>query len=132
MLWSILFNIIGGIKLIPEDIKIFARVFKIRGFSYYKDIIFPAIIPELVTGSILALASAWNIVIVAEVLHVYIKNGSPDTDLLGLGSILVNSVSGENNLLFAVTLSTLITIIVFINIFIWQKLLRFAEKYKFD
>ena len=41
-------------------------------------------VPYIVTGSLLAWAGGWNIIIVAEVLHTYIPGGA--RDLFGIGS----------------------------------------------
>ncbi len=132
MLWSMLFTIIGGIKLIPEDIKEAAQVFEIKKLNYIRYILFPSVIPELVTGTILSVASGWNIIIVAEVMHVYIKGGDMSTDLLGIGSILVNSITSGDKNLFYLVLFILVVIIGIVNILIWQRLLKYAEKFRFE
>jgi NitT/TauT family transport system permease protein len=67
MLWSIVFNLVGGIKVIPSDIKDAAHVFGVKGTQFVRKILLPATVPYLVTGSLLAWAGGWNIVIVAEV-----------------------------------------------------------------
>jgi ABC-type anion transport system duplicated permease subunit len=59
--------LIGGLKIIPHDIIDAAKVFNIKGFRYFRKVLFPAIIPQLVTGSIIAVAQGWNIIIIAEV-----------------------------------------------------------------
>ena len=132
MLWSMLFTVIGGIKLIPEDIKDAAQVFGIKNLNYIRYVLFPSVIPELVTGTILSVASGWNIIIVAEVMHVYIKGGDMSTDLLGIGSLLVNSITTGNTNLFYIVLFILVVIIGIINITIWQRLLTYAEKFRFE
>ena len=132
MLWSMLFTVIGGIKLIPEDIKDAAQVFGIKNLNYIRYVLFPSVIPELVTGTILSVASGWNIIIVAEVMHVYIKGGDMSTDLLGIGSLLVNSITTGNTNLFYIILFILVVIIGIINITIWQRLLTYAEKFRFE
>lgn len=132
MLWNIVFTLIGGIKIIPKDILYAAFTFNIRGWKYIRQVILPAIFPELVTGSILAFAQGWNLIIVAEVMHVYIPAGSASQDLFGLGSILVQSATSGQNYLFLCTLVVMILIIALFNFFIWQKLLHYAQKYKFE
>jgi NitT/TauT family transport system permease protein len=132
MLWSIIFSLVGGIKVIPTDIKDAAHVFGIRGWNFVKKIILPATVPYLITGSLLAWAAGWNIVIVAEVLHTYIPGGNPVNDLFGIGSILVNaSAKGENGV-FVIAILTMVAVIALLNFFVWQKLLHYAERYKFE
>jgi NitT/TauT family transport system permease protein len=132
MLWSILFALIGGLTLIPEAILDVTKVFNIRGWLKLRTVILPAMFPELVTGSILAVAGGWNIIIVAEVLHTYVSGGTSALDLFGLGSLMVEASAGGNVPLFLVSLVSMIIVIAIINIFLWQRLLRLSSTYRFD
>lgn len=132
MLWNIVFSLVGGLKVIPSDIKAAAKVFDLRGFSYLKRIIIPGIIPYLVTGSLLAWAQGWNIIIVAEVLHTYIPGGTSSQDLFGIGNVLVKAAASGENGTFMIAILVMIATIAIINFFVWQKLLRYAERYKFE
>lgn len=132
MLWNIVFSIIGGLKTIPADIKFAAKVFKAQGWQKLTNVTIPSIFPYLMTGSLLAWAQGWNIIIVAEVLHSYIPNGSANQDLLGLGSLLVSASQRGNSTLFLAALLIMVVIIGLLNILVWQKLLHLAERYKFD
>ncbi len=132
MLWSIVFNIIGGLKMIPLDIKEAAHVLGIRGFAMVRKVLLPSVIPHIVTGSLLAWAGGWNIIIVAEVLRTYIPGGGKSQDLFGIGSILVDAASSGQNTVFFAALFFIVIIIAFLNLFVWQKLLHYAERYKFE
>lgn len=132
MLWSIVFSLIGGVNLIPQDIKDAAQVFGLKKFAYFRHILLPALVPELVTGSILAVANGWNIIIVAEVLHTYIAGGTASLDLFGLGSLLVQASATNNTGLFVAALSAMVLVIAVLNVFVWQKLLRKGEMYRFE
>lgn len=146
MLWSIVFSLVGGLHSIPEDIKDAGKIFGLSGFSYIQKILLPASVPYLVTGSLLAWASGWNIVIVAEVLHTYLPvttTGLPpasaglpgagaSSDLFGIGSVLVNaSALGEQHT-FLVAIVVMVAAISLLNLFVWQKLLKYAERFKFE
>ncbi|MCL4366480.1 ABC transporter permease subunit [Patescibacteria group bacterium] len=132
MLWNLVFSMIGGLKTIPADIESAAVVFKATGFKKLINITLPAIFPYIITGSLLAWAQGWNVIIVAEVLHNYIPGGNPSYDLFGLGSLLVNASSLGKNSVFLVTILAMIILITALNFFVWQKLLHFVERYKFD
>jgi NitT/TauT family transport system permease protein len=124
MLWNIVFPVIGGLQTIPDDIKSAALVFNVRGWRKFWYITLPAIFPFLVTGSLLAWAQGWTIVIVAEVLHTYIPHGTPSQDLLGLGSLLVDSsAQGKNGVLLA-ALTAMILLVTLLNLAVWQPLLH--------
>ncbi len=132
MLWNIVFTLIGGLKIIPKDIKEVAVIFGLSKVQTFFKVILPSIVPQLVTGSLLAVAQGWNIIIVAEVLHVYIPNGTAAQDLFGVGSILVNAAAKGQNDLFIFALLSMVLVIALLNFFVWQKLLRYAERFKFD
>ena len=131
MLWTLVFSIISGLNSLPNEIKYTAKMFNITGFNYLTKILIPSIVPQLTVGSILAFADGWNFIIIAEVLHTYLPHGTLSNDLFGVGSILVMSASGEENVLFVYSLIAIVSMVVVLNLSIWQKLLSYAEKFKF-
>ena len=132
MLWSIVFTLVGGLKIIPRDIIYASQVFGVHGVARLRRVILPAIIPQFVTGSILALAQGWNIIIVAEVLHTYIPHGTSAQDLFGIGSILVSAAANGQNEVFLASVVVMVVIIAVFNFFVWQKLLHFAQRFRFE
>jgi NitT/TauT family transport system permease protein len=132
MLWNIVFPVIGGLLTIPDDIRSAAVVFNVTGLRKFWYITLPAIFPFVVTGSLLAWAQGWTVVIVAEVLHTYIPHGKMSQDLLGLGSLLVDSNAQGRSAVFAITLTTMILVIALLNLAVWQPLLHFAQRFRFD
>lgn len=131
MMWSILFSILGAIHSIPHDIDLAAQNFGARRLNYLRHVLLPAIFPSIVTGSILAWGAGWNIVIVAE----FINFGSLHEILPGLGSTLDQAASmvGPNNtIIFIVALLTIVALVIFMNRLIWQPLINYSEKFKFD
>lgn len=132
MLWNIVFSLVGGLKVVPTEIKSAAQVFDVKGFAYLRKVIIPAIVPYLVTGSLLAWAQGWNITIVAEVLHTYIPGGTSAQDLFGIGSLLVNASATGQNGTFVVGIVIMVGVIALLNFFVWQKLLHYAERFRFE
>lgn len=132
MMWSIVFSVVGGLRVIPQDIKSAAQVFHLHKWNYISKVLLPSVVPYLVTGSLLAWAGGWNIVIVAEVLHTYIPGGTNVQDLFGIGSLLVSSAASGNQHLFFASIAGLVILIGLLNFFVWQKLLKFAERFKFE
>jgi NitT/TauT family transport system permease protein len=132
MIWNIVFPVIGGLQTIPDDIKSAAIVFNVVGFKKFWFITLPAIFPFVVTGSLLAWAQGWTIVIVAEVLHTYIPNGNVSQDLLGLGSLLVDSNAQGLNGTFVAALSAMILVVASLNLLIWQPLIHLSQRFRFD
>mgnify|MGYP003394227616 CR=1 FL=1 len=132
MLWNIVFTLVGGLKIIPKDIIDAAHVFGLSGFSLIRRVTLPAIVPQLVTGSILAVAQGWNLIIVAEVLHTYIPGGTSAQDLFGVGSILVDAAAHAQSGLFITAVFVMIVIIGLLNFFVWQRLLHFSQRFRFE
>jgi len=132
MLWSIVFSLVGGLHSIPQDIKSVGALFGLRGFAYIDEILLPSIFPYLITGSLLAFAGGWNIVTVAEVLHTYLPGATASSDIVGIGSILVHAAASGDEQTFGIALVVLIATIALINLFVWQRLLKYAERYKFE
>lgn len=132
MLWNIVFSMIGGLKTVPRDINDAATLFGAKGISRITSVTLPAIFPYIVTGSLLAWAQGWNLIIVAEVLHNYIPGGKTSVDLFGLGSLLVSASYQGKNAAFVGGLMVMVLIIGTMNFFVWQRLLHSAEKFKFD
>lgn len=132
MMWNILFTMVGGLKSIPADIKLAAQAFGLKGFAYVRRVLLPAVTPHIVTGSILAWGQGWNIIIVAEVLHTYLPNSSASQDLFGIGSVLVHASTAQQSGVFIAAVLMMTIAIAALNIFIWQRLLHYAERFKFE
>ncbi|HUC87002.1 MAG TPA: ABC transporter permease subunit [Candidatus Saccharimonadales bacterium] len=132
MLWSIVFSLVGGLRLVPGDVKAAAQIFGIRRTAYVREVLIPSIFPYFVTGSLLSWASGWNILIVAEVLHTYLPHGNRNSDLFGIGSLMVHASADGNGNLFIAAILTLVVAIAIINLTVWQRLLHYAERFRFE
>lgn len=132
MLWNLVFSLVGGLRLVPGDIKSAAQVFGIRRLAYLRQVLVPSIFPYLVTGSLLAWAEGWNMLIVAEVLHTYLPGGSSASDLFGIGSVMVHAAAQGQNGVFIAAIVIMIIAIAIMNFFVWQKLLHYAERFRFE
>jgi len=132
MVWNIVFPIVQGLHTIPDDIKSASIVFNVHGLRKLRFITLPAVVPFIVVGSLMAWAQGWTVVIVAEVLHTYIPGGRMSQDLLGLGSLLVDSNAQGQGSVFAAALTAMILLVTLINFLVWQPLLRLSQRYRFD
>jgi NitT/TauT family transport system permease protein len=132
MVWSIVFALVGGLQVIPREVIFAARVFGLSGFSLVRRLTLPAIFPQFVTGSILAVAAGWNIIIVAEALHAYIPGGTSAQDLFGIGSVLVTTSASGQSGQYLVAFGIMVGVIALFNFFVWQRLLHYSQKFRFD
>jgi len=123
MQWYLLFNLIAGVRSIPDDLKEAARSFGLRGRVYWKRLLLPAMAPSLLTGSITAWGAGWNALIVSE----YIQYANRVFEVPGLGSLLNHAVFPvpDNEMLF-LTILTMIGVVLAMNKLLWRPLFRRA------
>lgn len=132
MVWNIAFSTVGGLKVIPSDVKAVGKVFGLKPLDRFFTITLPALFPPLVTGSILSLADGWNVLIVAEALHAYAPTTAGSGDLFGIGSMLITASATGDTTGLLVAMGILVLVIALINLVVWQPLLARAEQYKFE
>ncbi|MGB9661935.1 MAG: ABC transporter permease [Moorellaceae bacterium] len=130
MQWYLLFNLIASVKNIPEDIKQAAAAFGVRGIFYLQRVVFPAMVPSLITGSITAWGGGWNALIVAE----YIVYAGQTFAVFGIGSLLDQATYGTGNfqVIWSSLIAMMVTIIV-MNRLVWRPLFAWAaSRYKIE
>jgi NitT/TauT family transport system permease protein len=121
--WYILFNVISGASLIPQSLMDVAQVFRLKGLSYWKAIILPAIFPSLVNGWITAAGGAWNSCIVSE----FVFSGTHTLAATGIGASISEATQNGDFARLAGATVTMITTVVLLNRFFWGSLYRMAE-----
>ena len=128
MQWYLLFNIVGAVNSVPNDLLEATAAFRIRGGRFVKNILIPASFPAILIGSIQAWGGGWNALIVSEYI-------GPNANVPGLGSFLVQASSKDPALatveIYASLLVMTATVLI-INRLVWRRLLRKSDKYKFE
>ncbi len=128
MVWAPTFGVIAGVNAIPQDIKEASRAYGVKGLSYLRQIVLPAVYPELVWSSLLAWGGGWYFIPIEE--NFSFNNTS--YALPGLGNYIANAAAklDLNSSLFG--LAVLVIIILAIDELIWKPLGSRAEKYKYE
>lgn len=67
-IWPIILNTAAGVASVPQDYLNVARVLKLSEFKVLTRILFPAVLPYLMTGIRLAIGVAWLVIVAAEML----------------------------------------------------------------
>ncbi len=125
MQWYLLFNLIAGVRSIPDDLKEAARSFGLRGRTYWRRLLLPAITPSLLTGSITAWGAGWNALIVSE----YILYAKQLFVVPGLGSLLNQAVfTAPDSEMLLLTILTMIVVVLAMNKLLWRPLFRRASQ----
>ena len=127
--WYMLFNIIAGASVIPQDLKYTSILMHMSGWERWRTLILPSLFPYIITGGIAAGGGAWNASIVAE----YVKFGGETIHTTGVGSVIAQATAtGNYPLLLAATLGMILTVVI-INRFGWRRLYRLAqERYRLE
>ncbi len=102
-------NTMAGVAMIDQMYIQVGKVYKAKGWSMLRHIIFPAATPAIIAGLKIALGSAWMVVVAAEMiasksgLGFLITRGSDslDTPLVLIGMILIGIVGAFISLLFS-------------------------------
>lgn len=122
--WYLLFNIIAGASVIPQDLKYTTDLLRLSSLDRWRTLILPALFPYIVTGAITASGGAWNASIVAE----HVEFGGVTHATVGLGALISRATAtSDYALLLAATLTMVVTV-VFINRTFWHRLYRLAEE----
>jgi NitT/TauT family transport system permease protein len=131
MQWYLLFNIVGAVNSVPNDITEATQAYRVKGGRYVKQILIPAAFPAILIGSIQAWGGGWNALIVSEYID-------PNANVPGLGSFLVQASNLPSSMaliadveIFAAILAMTATVLT-INRLVWRRLLKRADKYKFE
>lgn len=122
--WYLLFNIIAGVNTIPQDLRYTASLMQLKKWSYWKNLILPALFPFLITGAITASGGAWNASIVAE----YVSFNNRNYFTTGLGSLIAQSTAEGNYTMLLASTLTMVVIVTVINRLLWRRLYNVAKE----
>jgi len=116
VIWPIFFSVIGSLKLIRNDWVEVTRVFRLRGWAYVKQFLWPVSTPGLITGSIIGLGDGWEALVTTEII-VGVKSG--------LGNFFQSFSTNPTVTAFGIL--ALLLIIFSINKLVWLPLLDWGH-----
>ena len=67
-IWPMVLNTAAGVQRIPQDYMNVARVLNLSEFNVFSKILFPAVLPYVLTGVRLSIGVAWLVIVAAEML----------------------------------------------------------------
>ncbi|EPT7054567.1 nitrate ABC transporter permease [Cronobacter sakazakii] len=117
-IWPMVINTAEGVKRIPEDYLNVARVLQLSEWTVMRRILFPAVLPAVLTGVRLSIGIAWLVIVAAEML----------TGGLGIGFWIWNEWNNLNveNILIA------IVIIGVVGLLLEQGLMLIARRFNWQ
>jgi NitT/TauT family transport system permease protein len=137
MIWYMFLNVVSAVKSIPSETKEVGQLFGFKGLKRITHLVIPAILPAIVTGSILSWGTGWNTIIFAEYMpyEMQLTGGQPLT-LPGLGSYLDKTgylpPPKGNPIRLLFLLGVIAAIVLLMEGLVWRRLLRRFEKYRVE
>ncbi len=120
MFWTMLFTIIGTLKGLKEDLSEAATIFGATGWKRFRYFTMPALLPAIITASIISWGAGWEIIIAAEIIGIS----------TGIGAFLNTASESGQTSLVVVGIMVLAIVVFMINKFIWLPLLHKTTKYQ--
>src|SRR5881409_2312761 len=134
MVWAPTFGVIAGVNAIPQDIKEASQAYGMGGIQYLRQVVLPAVYPELVWTSILAWGGGWYLIPIEE----YFTFGRclappcPPHTLPGIGFYIADAANRSDLASSVFGVMVLVGIIVLIDRLVWRPLERRTDKYKYE
>jgi NitT/TauT family transport system permease protein len=122
--WYILFNVIAGASLMPNELRNAAQNFQVGGWLWWRRVALPAVLPYYVTGAITASGGSWNAAIVAELA----TWGDMRLEAHGIGAYIADATVAGNFHRIVLGVATMSVFVVVINRLFWRPLYYYAER----
>jgi NitT/TauT family transport system permease protein len=126
--WNMALGVFEAVRTIPGDSTELLESFGVGGWLKFRRLLLPASVPKLVYNSILSWVAGWYFLIACEIMTV----GPAHYRLPGLGSLLMEAADNGQWSDVAGGLLTLLAIIVAMDLFVWQPLSIWAEKFRYE
>ncbi len=122
--WYILFNVVAGAAAFPPDLLEAAASMRLRGWTWWRQVILPGVFPAYVTGAITAVGGSWNASVVAEV----IEWGPTRIRAHGLGAYIADANHAAD--LPRVVLGTVVMVVyvVLLNRLFWEPVFAWGAR----
>ena len=117
-IWPMVVNTATGVQRIPQDYLNVARVLNLSEWKVFTKILFPAVLPYMLTGVKLSIGVAWLVIVAAEML----------TGGVGIGFWLWDE---WNNLVMEHIIIAIFTIGI-VGLALEQALIWIAKRFQFD
>ena len=122
--WYILFNVIAGASVFPNDLSETAKLYKVNGWQWWRRVILPGIFPYYVTGALTASGGSWNASIVAEV----VSWGDTKLEAHGLGAYIAKATAAGDFHRVVLGVGVMSLFVVVVNRALWRRLYALADR----
>jgi NitT/TauT family transport system permease protein len=122
--WYILFNVIAGARMLPADLLEAAASLRIKGWTWWRKVILPGVLPSYITGAITAAGGAWNATIAAEVTNW----GSTRVEAHGLGAYIADATTAGDMRRVTLGVAVMAVYVVVFNRLVWDPMFTAAAR----
>jgi NitT/TauT family transport system permease protein len=122
--WYILFNVIAGAGLFPQDLRDAASNLGLSGWTWWRKAMLPAVFPYYITGAVTAAGGSWNASIVAEL----VRWGSTRLEAHGLGAYIARASAAGDFPRIILGVAVMATFVTLTNRLVWRPLYLYAEQ----
>lgn len=120
MVWPLMFALVASLKTVSSELSDAATIFGAKGWDRIWFFTIPAVLPSLVTGSIVSFGQGWQVIVGAEII------GTSS----GIGGYIVQATNANNSHAVIAGFVILLVSVFLINRFIWVRLLESSTKYQ--
>ncbi len=128
MTWNMTFSFYQSLQGIPWELREAASIYRLNLWQRFWQLELPAGAIGLVWNSVMSVAGGWFFLMAIESFTLEKK----DFRLPGLGSYLRSASEQGNMEAICWGLAVLISVIIVLDFLIWQPLIAWAEKFKFE
>jgi NitT/TauT family transport system permease protein len=128
MTWNMTFSFYQSLSAIPQELKEAAQVYRLNAWQRFWTLELPAGAIGLVWNSVMSVAGGWFFLIAIESFTL----GDQNFNLPGLGSYLGKAANEGNFGAIGWGLAVLIGVIIALDFLIWQPLIAWVEKFKYQ
>jgi NitT/TauT family transport system permease protein len=128
MTWNMTFSFYQSLCGIPRELKEASKVYRLNAWQQFWTLELPAGAIGLVWNSVMSVAGGWFFLIAIESFTL----GDKSFQLPGLGSYLAAAANQGNFGAITCGLAVLIGVIIAIDFLVWQPLIAWVEKFKFQ
>lgn len=128
MTWNMVFSFYQSLSNLPRELVEAARIYQLSDWQRFWTLELPAGTIGLIWNSVMSVAGGWFFLIAIESFTL----GDRSFRLPGLGSFLAKAADTGNLVAIGWGLGAIVTIIVAIDFLVWQPLIAWAEKFKFQ
>ena len=126
--WNIAFSFYSSLKAIPRELDEAARIYRFSRWQRFTELELPYAAIGLVWNSMMSVAGGWFFLMACEMFVL----GRRDFRLPGLGSYLQTAASAGDTSAILWGLTTMISVIVLLDQFVWRPVIAWSDKFKFE